>query len=107
MGSSGIGGGGVDYYTLTYDEEYEEDSLPGLGSGSPSSESPSGYLSKLPPGILPHGMPEVKDVKPAVTKDEEKEKRRKEEEEEGKHHNKQKNKVILKNIERPRFRDVR
>ena len=83
MGSSGIGGGGVDYYTLTYDEEYEEDSLPGLGSGSPSSESPSGYLSKLPPGILPHGMPEVKDVKPAVTKDEEKEKRRKEEEEEG------------------------
>lgn len=81
MGSSGIGGGGVDYYTLTYDEEYEEDSLPGLGSGSPSSESPSGYLSKLPPGILPHGMPEVKDVKPAVTKDEEKEKRRKEEEE--------------------------
>ena len=83
MGSSGIGAGGVDYYTLTYDEEYEEDSLPGLGSGSPSSESPSGYLSKLPPGILPHGMPEVKDVKPAVTKEEEKEKRRKEEEEEG------------------------
>lgn len=82
MASSGIGAGGVDYYTLTYDEEYEEDSLPGLGSGSPSSESPSGYLSKLPPGILPHGMPEVKDVKPAVTKDEEKEKRRKEEEEE-------------------------
>ena len=82
MGSSGIGAGGVDYYTLTYDEEYEEDSLPGLGSGSPSSESPSGYLSKLPPGILPHGMPEVKDVKPAVTKEEEKEKRRKEEEEE-------------------------
>ena len=81
MGSSGIGAGGVDYYTLTYDEEYEEDSLPGLGSGSPSSESPSGYLSKLPPGILPHGMPEVKDVKPAVTKEEEKEKKRKEEEE--------------------------
>ena len=27
--------GGFDYYTLTYDEEdpYEEDSLPGLGSG--------------------------------------------------------------------------
>ncbi len=31
-----------------------------LGSGSPSSGSPSGYLAKLPPGILPPGMPEVK-----------------------------------------------
>ena len=81
MANSGTAGGGVDYYTITYDDEYEEDSLPGLGSGSPSSESPSGYLSKLPPGILPHGMPEVKDVKPAVTKEEEKEKKRKEEEE--------------------------
>ena len=37
------GGGGLDYYTLTYnydddDEKYEEDSIPGMGSGgSPSS----------------------------------------------------------------------
>ena len=74
--------GGFDYYTLTYDDlddGYEEDSLPGLGSGSPSSGSPSGYLSKLPPGILPHGMPEVKDVKPAVTKEEEDKKKKEEE----------------------------
>ena len=68
----GIGGSGHDFYTLTYDEEeYEEDSLPGLGSNSPSSET-GGYFNKLPPGILPHGMPEVKSIKPAVTKEEEK-----------------------------------
>ena len=31
----GVRAGGFDYYTLTYDEDdpYEEDSLPGLGSG--------------------------------------------------------------------------
>ena len=78
----GRGLGGFDYYTLTYDDPedgYEEDSLPGLGSGSPSSGSPGAYLNKLPPGILPHGMPEVRDVKPATTKEEE-EKKRKEEE---------------------------
>ena len=40
---AGKGGGGLDYYTLTYnydddDEKYEEDSIPGMGSGgSPSS----------------------------------------------------------------------
>ena len=73
----GRGGGGLDYYTLTYaydddDEKYEEDSIPGMGSGgSPSSGSPTGYLSKLPPGFLPTGMPEVKDVRPAVTRHEE------------------------------------
>ena len=38
---------------------------------SPSSET-GGYFNKLPPGILPHGMPEVKSIKPAVTKEEEK-----------------------------------
>ena len=79
-GSRGLGG--FDYYTLAYDDPedgYEEDSLPGLGSGSPSSGSPNAYLSKLPPGILPSGMPEVKDIKPATTKEEE-EKKRKEEE---------------------------
>lgn len=89
--------GGFDYYTLTYDDMddgYEEDSLPGLGSGSPSSGSPSGYLSKLPPGILPHGMPEVKDVKPATTKEEE-EKKKKEEERKKKELSEEEKSVIM------------
>lgn len=77
VSSRSRGGGGLDYYTLTYDdpdENYEEDSIPGMGSGgSPSSGSPTGYLSKLPPGFLPTGMPEVKDVRPAVTRQEEEE----------------------------------
>ncbi|XP_068912758.1 cytoplasmic dynein 1 intermediate chain isoform X25 [Tenebrio molitor] len=39
------------------DGEDEEGSLPHLG----------GFGSKLPPGILPHGLPQVKEVQPAVT----------------------------------------
>ncbi|XP_033224820.1 cytoplasmic dynein 1 intermediate chain isoform X4 [Belonocnema kinseyi] len=49
-----------DYYVLTYDDgqaEDEENSLPHL----------DGFQSKLPPGILPHGLPQVKEVQPAVT----------------------------------------
>lgn len=45
---------------LTYDDgqgEDEEGSLPHLG----------GFGSKLPPGILPHGLPQVKEVQPAIT----------------------------------------
>lgn len=45
---------------MTYDDpqaEDEESSLPHL----------DGFQSKLPPGILPHGLPKVKDVEPAVT----------------------------------------
>jgi len=71
---------GFDYYAITFDDPddlYEEDSLPGLGS--PSSGSPSGYLSKLPPGILPYGMPKVEDVKPATTQEEEEKKKLEEE----------------------------
>lgn len=50
-----------DYYVLTFDDtsqaEDEESSLPHL----------DGFQSKLPPGILPHGLPQVKEVQPAVT----------------------------------------
>jgi len=75
-GGQNRGGRGMgDYYTLTFDDDesdgFADDSLPGMDSGSPSSVSPSHYLNKLPPGILPHGMPEVKDIKPATTKEEE------------------------------------
>lgn len=45
---------------LTFDDpqaEDEESSLPHL----------DGFQSKLPPGILPHGLPHVKEVEPAVT----------------------------------------
>ncbi|XP_012271334.1 cytoplasmic dynein 1 intermediate chain isoform X8 [Orussus abietinus] len=57
-----------DYYVLTYDDgqaEDEENSLPHM----------DGFQSKLPPGILPHGLPQVKEVQPAVTQvEQEKEK---------------------------------
>ncbi|XP_012271337.1 cytoplasmic dynein 1 intermediate chain isoform X11 [Orussus abietinus] len=53
---------------LTYDDgqaEDEENSLPHM----------DGFQSKLPPGILPHGLPQVKEVQPAVTQvEQEKEK---------------------------------
>lgn len=63
---------GSDLFTtvLTYDDgqaEDEESSLPHL----------DGFQSKLPPGILPHGLPQVKEVQPAMTqveKEKEKEK---------------------------------
>lgn len=45
---------------LTFDDpqaEDEESSLPHL----------DGFQSKLPPGILPHGLPQVKEVQPAIT----------------------------------------
>ncbi|XP_076630312.1 cytoplasmic dynein 1 intermediate chain short wing isoform X26 [Colletes latitarsis] len=57
-----------DYYVLTFDDgqaEDEENSLPHV----------DGFQSKLPPGILPHGLPQVKEVQPAVTQvEQEKEK---------------------------------
>ncbi|XP_076162524.1 cytoplasmic dynein 1 intermediate chain short wing isoform X15 [Ptiloglossa arizonensis] len=53
---------------LTFDDgqaEDEENSLTRM----------DGFLSKLPPGILPHGLPQVKEVQPAVTQvEQEKEK---------------------------------
>ena len=46
---------------MTFDDtsqaEDEESSLPHL----------DGFQSKLPPGILPHGLPQVKEVQPALT----------------------------------------
>ncbi|KAL0100296.1 hypothetical protein PUN28_019576 [Cardiocondyla obscurior] len=63
-----------DYYVLTFDDgqaEDEENSLPHM----------DGFQSKLPPGILPHGLPQVKEVQPAVTQveqEKQKEKPRKE-----------------------------
>lgn len=48
---------------LTYDDgqaEDEESSLLHM----------DGFQSKLPPGILPHGMPQVTEVQPAVTQEE-------------------------------------
>nr|CAD7394570.1 unnamed protein product [Timema cristinae] len=54
----------VDLFTavLTFDDsqaEDEESSLPHMNGGM--------FQSKLPPGILPHGLPQVKEVQPAVT----------------------------------------
>lgn len=55
MMASRRGGTGFDYYTLAYDdpdEQYEEDSIPGMGSGGSGSPSAYGFSSnKLPPGI--------------------------------------------------------
>ncbi|XP_071643822.1 cytoplasmic dynein 1 intermediate chain isoform X11 [Temnothorax longispinosus] len=54
------GGSAPNYLFLTFDDgqaEDEENSLPHM----------DGFQSKLPPGILPHGLPQVKEVQPAVT----------------------------------------
>ncbi|XP_011159572.1 cytoplasmic dynein 1 intermediate chain isoform X39 [Solenopsis invicta] len=55
---------------LTFDDgqaEDEENSLPHM----------DGFQSKLPPGILPHGLPQVKEVQPAVTQVEQEKKKEK------------------------------
>ena len=61
-------GAGLFTTVLTYDDgqaEDEENSLPHM----------DGFQSKLPPGILPHGLPQVKEVQPALTQvEQEKEK---------------------------------
>ncbi|XP_072939708.1 cytoplasmic dynein 1 intermediate chain isoform X14 [Epargyreus clarus] len=61
----------TDYYVLTFD---------GDGARQGDDEE-AAFHGKLPPGILPHGLPTVKEVQPAVTaapqekKEEEKEKK--------------------------------
>lgn len=52
----------TDYYVLTFDDDRRqgEEEEGGGGGGA-------GFQSKLPPGILPHGLPTVKEVQPAVT----------------------------------------
>ncbi|XP_063227712.1 cytoplasmic dynein 1 intermediate chain isoform X23 [Bacillus rossius redtenbacheri] len=49
-----------DAHATDYYAEDEESSLPHLDGGGM-------FQSKLPPGILPHGLPQVKEVQPAVT----------------------------------------
>ncbi|XP_076258728.1 cytoplasmic dynein 1 intermediate chain short wing isoform X7 [Rhynchophorus ferrugineus] len=61
-----------EFTVLTYDDpqgEDEENSLPHIG------------VSKLPPGILPHGLPQVKEVQPAVTQVEQEAKKEQEQKE--------------------------
>lgn len=57
----------TDYYVLTFGDaqgDDEDHSLSHLDHG--------GFHSKLPPGILPHGLPTVKEVAPAITPQEQK-----------------------------------
>ncbi|XP_062536539.1 cytoplasmic dynein 1 intermediate chain isoform X9 [Armigeres subalbatus] len=56
----------TDYYVLTFGDgqgDDEENSLTHIDHG---------FHSKLPPGILPHGLPTVKEVAPAITPQEQK-----------------------------------
>ncbi|KAL0882067.1 hypothetical protein ABMA27_000644 [Loxostege sticticalis] len=61
----------TDYYVLTFDGD----------AARQGDDEDAAFHGKLPPGILPHGLPTVKEVQPAVTaapqekKEEEKEKK--------------------------------
>ena len=62
------------YIVLTFGDaqgDDEESSLPHMDHG---------FHSKLPPGILPHGLPMVKEVAPAITPQENKDKEEKKKE---------------------------
>lgn len=51
---------------MTFDDpqaEEEDSSLPHMDGG----RGGGAFHGKLPPGILPHGLPQVKDVQPAQT----------------------------------------
>ena len=51
----------INKIVLTFDDHDEDSSLPPIDGGLGSR------ANMLPPGILPSGMPQVKEVKPAVT----------------------------------------
>lgn len=48
---------------LTFDGQGDDEEMSDLGHG---------FISKLPPGILPHGLPTVQEVAPAKTPQEKK-----------------------------------
>ncbi|XP_034247695.1 cytoplasmic dynein 1 intermediate chain-like isoform X12 [Thrips palmi] len=52
-----------DAHAFDYYAEEEESSLPHMDGG----RGGGAFHGKLPPGILPHGLPQVKDVQPAQT----------------------------------------
>ncbi|XP_055600618.1 cytoplasmic dynein 1 intermediate chain isoform X11 [Uranotaenia lowii] len=56
----------TDYYVLTYGDGQGDDDENSL------THIDHGFHSKLPPGILPHGLPTVKEVAPAITPQEQK-----------------------------------
>lgn len=56
----------TDYYVLTFGDGQGDDEESSL------THIDHGFHSKLPPGILPHGLPTVKEVAPAITPQEQK-----------------------------------
>uniref|UniRef100_U5EWN8 Putative cytoplasmic dynein intermediate chain n=1 Tax=Corethrella appendiculata TaxID=1370023 RepID=U5EWN8_9DIPT len=56
----------TDYYVLTFGDGQGDDEESSL------TQLDHGFHSKLPPGILPHGLPTVKEVAPAITPQEQK-----------------------------------
>lgn len=57
---------------LTFEDSHSENEENSL------THMDHGFHSKLPPGILPHGLPTVKEVAPAITPQEEKKEEKKE-----------------------------
>lgn len=62
----------LSFQVLTFEDSHGEDEESSL------THLDHGFHSKLPPGILPHGLPTVKEVAPAITPQEEKKEEKKE-----------------------------